>query len=513
MKYFERAVLSVVVAVFSIGLGAAQAETTITWPTQLFYKTMNPAAVFDTETYIIGNVYETLFFYEDGEIKPRLAMSWEKSDGGKVWTVKLRQGVKFHDGTLLDSKAVKKSFEYTRDLGKGAGYLYADLETVDTPDDETAVFRFKKPIAFDLVASGQYGSYVIGPKAIDMGAEWMDQGNSVGTGPYKLTQFKSTEITVIEKFDDYWGGWTEGQVDRVVQPVVLESSTRVQMLRAGEADITNVPISQIQALKDTPSIAVAVSKGWRNSQYHFNTQKYPTDNLMFRQALSHLWDYDAVLNNIFQGYATKPVGPVPATMWGHGNYDAAKFDPKEALALLEKSGVPRSDWKITAMYSNSNQEQIDAIELFQANASSIGLEVELLPQQSSKTYLTKARSLETSANMHSMLWYPAYPTPSDWLYSQYRTNPKTGFNLAYYTNPKFDDALAKAIEEEGVDTKAAAQQYIAIQDMLMADAPAIFFADNDRILVHSTRYEGFEASSNPAYETLFIYKLRTTKTQ
>ncbi len=500
-------IAAVALAIPSVAL----AETTITWPTQLFYKSMNPAVVFDAETYVIGNMYETLFLYEDGEIKPRLAVAWEKSDGGKTWTVKLRQGVKFHDGSVLDSAAVKKSFEYTRDLGKGAGYLYADLETVETPDVETAVFKFKKPVAFDLVASGQYGSYVMGPAAIDNGEDWLNAGNSVGTGPYKLSKFETTKITVIEKFDDYWGGWSESQIDRVIQPVVLEASTRVQMLRSGEADVTDVPISQLKALTETPDISVSVSNGWRNSQYHFNAQKYPTDNKVFREALTYLWDHDTVQKDIFQGYSTRPVGPVPASMWGHGVYDIGSFDPAKALELLKASGVPEKDWKIEAMYSNSNQEQIDAIELFQAHAAAIGLTVELLPQQSSKTYLTKARSLETSANMHSMLWYPAYPTPSDWLFSQYKSRAGkegAGFNLAYYDNPTFDKALSDAIDAEGMGVEQATKAYKAAQDILMADVPAIFFADNTRITVHSTDVSGFENSSNPAYETLFIYNLR-----
>ncbi len=511
MKQSNQWVLATTFAASLLLPSVAMAETTITWPTQLFYKSMNPAVVFDAETYVIGNLYETLFLYDNGEIKPRLAVKWEKSEGGKVWTVKLRQGVKFHDGSVLDSAAVKKSFEYTRDLGKGAGYLYGDLETVDTPDAETAVFKFKKPIAFDLVASGQYGSYVIGPAAIDNGDDWMNAGNSVGTGPYRLSKFETTKITVIEKFDDYWGGWTEGQVDRVIQPVVLEASTRVQMLKSGEADVADVPISQLKALAVSPDISVSVSKGWRNSQYHFNTQKYPTDNKAFREALTYLWDHDTVQKEIFQGYSTRSVGPVPASMWGHGSYQTGTFDPQKALELLKASGIPEKDWKIEAMYSNSNQEQIDAIELFQANAAAIGLTVELLPQQSSKTYLAKARSLATSANMHSMLWYPAYPTPSDWLYSQYKSREGkkgAGFNLAYYANPEFDMALAEAVDAEGISIEQATKAYKAAQDILMSDTPAIFFADNTRITVHSTKVTGFENSSNPAYETLFIYNLR-----
>ena len=505
--------LTRILSAATVGVGllisqSAGAQNTITWPTQLSYRDMNPAVSFGAETYILGNIYETLFLYEGGEVKPRLAVSWEKSDGGKVWTVKLRDSVKFHDGSALDSATVKKSFEYTRDLGKGAGYLYADLVAVETPDALTAVFKFKKPIAFDLVASGQYGSYVIGAAAIEKGHDWMNAGNAIGTGPYTLTKYEPSKLTVVSKFDDYWGGWKAGQVDRVIHPVVSEVSTRVQMIKSGEADVADVPVSQLAALDSLPNVSVATSSGWRNSMYMFNTQKYPTDNLKFREALTRIWNYDSVLKDIFQGYASRPVAPVPASMWGHGKYDTGSFDPQKALKLLEESGIPKKDWKIDAMYSNSNQEQIDAIELFQANAAQIGLQVELLPQQSNKTYLTKARTLGSAANMSSMVWFPAYPTPSDWLYSLFKSQEKTFFNLSHYSNKDFDAAVAAAVDAEGINAKESVKAYVAAQDILMKDIPAIFYADIDRVYAHSSKLKGMDKSSNPAYETLFVYSLR-----
>ena len=486
---------------------AALAENTLIWPTQHPYKDLNPASMFGTETYILGNVYETLFWYDDGEIKPRLATSWEKSGGGRVWTVRLREGVSFHDGTSLDAAAVRKSFEYTRDLGKGAGYLYAGLLSIETPDSQTVVFEFEEPTAFDLRASGQYGSYVIAPAAIDNGDAWMRAGNAIGTGPYVLTKFDPSKLIVISRFDDYWGGWSPGQIDRVIQPTVFEASTRVQMIKSGEADIASVPVGQLKRLRGLPGVSVARSSGWRNNMYFFNTKKYPTDNRVFREALAHLWDHESVLKYIHEGYATRPVGPIPETMWGHGVYEMPSYDPAKALQLLSASGVPEADWKIKAIYSHSNQEQVDAIELFQALAAKVGVEVELSPQTSSRTYMSRVRNPDTAGHMQGMLWYPAYPTPSDWLHTQYRTEPRPLWNLAYYSNPDFDAALDDAIAIEGVDVAASAKAYIAAQDIVMRDTPGIFFADVDRVYAYAAALKGMNTSSNPAYETLFIYSL------
>lgn len=486
---------------------AAQAENTITWPTPDAYKDLDPASAYDNETLMLGNVYETLFFYEDGKVGPRLATSWEKSDGGATWTVKLRNGVKFHDGSPLDSAAVRKSMLYTRDLGQGAGFLYSTLKDVEAPDSLTAVFKFSAPIAFDLVASGQYGSYIIAPAAVDKGHDWLQAGNAIGTGPYKLTKFDPGKLTVLERFDDYWGGWKSGQVDRIIHPVVFEPSTRVQMVRSDQNVVSVVPMSQLGELEKLPNVDVAAGTSWRNYMFTMNTKKYPTDNKKFREALTHLWNYSAVIDNVFHGHASKPVGPLPVSMWGHGKYEMPDYDPAKAVKLLEESGVPKSDWRVSATYTTAKPEYADAIELFQATAAEAGVEVELVPYQSGATLMSKMRKLETASNMSAMIWWPAYPTPSDWLYSQYRTQKETSFNLSYYSNETFDAAVDKASATEGVDLKGSAETYIAAQDILMTDAPAIYYADSERAYAYSSGINGMEKSLNPAYETLFVYDL------
>ncbi|MDX0315682.1 ABC transporter substrate-binding protein [Sinorhizobium meliloti] len=508
MQKYTRTIFSITLAGTALLMTQETiAANTLTWANADVYKDIDPASGYDLETLMLGNVYETLTFYKNGKVQPRLAVSWEKSNDGKTWTVKLRGGVKFQDGSPFDSAAVKKSMLYTRDLGKGAAFLWSTLKDVETPDRLTAVFQFSAPIAFDLVASAQYGSYIIAPVAIDNGHEWMQAGNAIGTGPYKLSKFDPGKLAVLEKFDDYWGGWQPGQIDRVIQTTVFEPSTRVQMVKSQENVITVVPTSQIKALEESQNVAIAAGTSWRNFFFPLNTKKYPTDNLKFRQALSHLWNSDSIIENVWNGRATRPEGPLPATMWGHGKYELPKYDPAEALKLLEESGVPKKDWKITAAYQTGRQEYADAMELFQQAAAEVGVEVELVPFQSQGTLNEKLRKLETSFNMTHNLWWPAYATPSDWLYSCYRTQEKVSFNYSYYADPEFDSLVDKAMAEEGVDLKASANSYIKAQDLLMKDTPAIFAADGERAYAYSSNIAGMESSLNPAYETLFVYDL------
>jgi peptide/nickel transport system substrate-binding protein len=174
---------------------------------------------------------------------------------------------------------------------------------------------------------------------------------------------------------------------------------------------------------------------------------------------------------------------------------------------LKASGVPEKDWKVTVQYIPSVAAYANAIELFQANAAEAGVKVELLPNEWAVLW-GKAKKIESSSNLTSMTWWPAYATPSDWLYAQWRTEKKTLFNLAFYANADFDKALDAAIAAEGIDIADAAKKYIAAQDILMKDTPAIFFADVDRYYAHSEKLKGMDTQFNPAYETLFVYNLR-----
>ena len=228
--------------------------------------------------------------------------------------MQLRQGVKFHDGADFDAAAVKKSIMYIKDGGRGAFFLWLGLLDIEIPSSHTAVFKFAYPVALDLVASGQYGSYMMSPGSIDNGHEWMQEGQGFGTGPYKLISVDPGVQVVLEKFDDYWGGWEDGQIDRVIVKTVTEGSTRIQMMKSGEADLAVIPAEQVSSVDAADGVSVSQGGSWRNGMYLFNFKKYPTDNAKFRQALTHLWNYEIVLNELMHGIGSAPVGPLPKSM-------------------------------------------------------------------------------------------------------------------------------------------------------------------------------------------------------
>lgn len=504
-------VLTRVFALLTLALvmNAANAKTA-TYAMYGDIKDWDPAVAFSLEVMMLANVYEPLLWYNPPgskkQFSPALATDWSVSSDGLVWTFNLREGVKFHDGSEFNAKAAKAAFERTKTMKKGAWYIWASVSNIEAADDNTLVITTKTPQPIDLIASSQYGAYLYSPSAAEKGTDWFNEGNAAGTGPYSVRQWDRNQQVVLEANADYWGGWKKDQYDRVILKVVTENSTQVQMLKSGEADfISLVPADMVDSLDKEKNISSYAEPSWKNSQYLINTKKYPTDNLKFRQALTHLWDYATVVEHIYAGHAEIGRGAIPATLWGHNSkIKTPTYDIKLAQKLLNESGVPKKDWKVTIQYIGTSEAYKNSALLFQANAALAGLEVELMPGEWGVIW-DKAKNLETAPNLQSMTWWPTYPTPNDWMIGLFHTEEKAFFNLSHYSNPEYDKLLDAGVELEGSDRKQAIKLYGQAQQILMDDAVAIFFADIKTRVARASNIKGME--SNPAYNAVFFHRL------
>ncbi|MGX5830148.1 ABC transporter substrate-binding protein [Mesorhizobium sp. 43Arga] len=204
----------------------------------------------------IDNVYEGLVEYEPGSIKivGLLAKSWEISDDGLTYTFHLVDGVKFHDGTTFNAAAVIKSFERRRDRGLILSYSLANVKDMRAPDDSTVVLTLAhpQPSLLDSLASA-WGPKVISPTALteydkgDFAKTWLNE-HAVGTGPFKLAEFKRGERYVLDRNDDYWGA--KPFFNKILISVVPDISQQILQLQAGVIDAVpiNYPFAQLKSL-------------------------------------------------------------------------------------------------------------------------------------------------------------------------------------------------------------------------------------------------------------------------
>jgi len=390
-------------------------------------------------------------------------------------------------------------------MDEGANYLWGKA-VVEAPNDSTLVLTTKDPLPLDLVSSSQY-TMIYSAAAAAKGTEWFQKGNADGTGPYKVVQWVPNQQVVLEKNPDYWGGWKGGEPDRVIVRIVSEVSTQLQMLRSGEAQLgfSTIPFDLVASLRQDPKLKVDVFDSWQYLLAPIDVAKPPTDNLKFRQALTHIMDYETVAAQLFAGLASVSRSTTPMALPGAMTYDMPKFDLGLAAKLLQESGVPKDKWRISwVVYSGLDVIKNVAL-LFQANAAKVGVQVDIV-QGDWGAVLSKQRQSETAANVLPYRNWPDYGTVQP--ASMFKTQKKVSFNLGYYSNEQVDTWIDEGTRLEAVDKKGSAEAWRKAYQKVIDDAAAMFIVDILHIVPHSANLQG--VTMDPAYETVFFHDLRPT---
>lgn len=483
---------------------------TIVYPLYEDIKDWDPSTAFSTEVVVLANIYETLVRYDasdrDNPVKPLLASRWESQNQGKAWVFHLRKDVVFHDGEPLTAQAVKASLDRTRELKRGPYYIWSAVSNIEVIDAHTVAIHTSEASPIDLIAAAQYGAYIFSAEAAKQPSGWFQQGNAAGSGPYQIDEWRAGTSLKLRRFDEYWGEHLENGFEQVRMPLIREISTQTQMIESGTADFVNpTPVNLLPRFKRLEGISVRTPASWVNQQFLLNNAKYPTSEPLFRKALLHAWDNPSVINHIYEGTAVAASGAVPATMWGSDpSLSMPAFDLHKAKQLLLESGVPESAWRLRAAFVGSSSEYTNAMLLYQHNLAQIGVTLELTPGPWGRIW-SEARNQPSAPHIQSMMWWPTYPTPGDWLAGLFRTEASPLFNLAYYSNPEFDALVDAGLALEGQSREQATTKYQAAQRLLVDDSVAIFVADLRLRTVHRSEIAGLK--SNPAYSAVFFNQL------
>ncbi len=307
---------------------------------------------------VIRNMFDGLVTRDTRSgVHMELAESMEWVDDVTL-EVKLRQGVKFHDGVDMTADDVVFTFEriigenmieYPEPHSSPRKGLIAPLESIEKVDDYTVRMHFSGPWppAMQLLVHQQ-----IVPKHYleEVGTEGF-VAQPIGTGPFKFTSTKGLEEVVMERFDDYYGGAPDLEpvgpacVTQAVFRIIPEASTRVAALLAGEVDIIQqVPAELIDTLSQTPGIQVKTAPGTQPKWMEMNVNQPPFDDVQVRQALNHAVDKDLIVEAIYGGRAVTLPGPLsPYNNFVNTSLVPYPYDPDRAQALLSEAGWTDSD--------------------------------------------------------------------------------------------------------------------------------------------------------------------------
>jgi peptide/nickel transport system substrate-binding protein len=360
---------------------------------------LDPARTIElTASDVMNVVYERLVYIgTDGLPHPWVAESWEISPDGKVITFKIRQGIKFHDGTDLDANAVKVSFDRILDPEMAAPYktFVGSLESVESPDPTTAVFTFSEPYAPFFTNSTIIG--IVSPAAVEKFGD--DFGhNPVGSGPFMFKEWQPGTKIIFERFPDY-ANYREDDtnkgpayVDGIEYNIIGEDATRSAAFEAQELDLLDVPFEDVARFSETPGVSILSLKEANDFNFVEFANRPPFNNVAFRQAVSYAIDRDSIVELSYLGNATANQCPVPV---GNAAYDAALcaeygygYDLEKAKAALAEAGLTDSDGNgfvemdgqelvVTLWTYTGFAERQKALEIMQADLNSIGLKTEI----------------------------------------------------------------------------------------------------------------------------------------
>ncbi|MEZ4867639.1 MAG: ABC transporter substrate-binding protein [Caldilineaceae bacterium] len=319
--------------------GSSQPVTEIIWSRGDDLRTQDPQLIGGRmEGEINRCIYDQLFDVgPDGAQIPWLGTEWSSNAEGTVWTAKMHEGAKFHDGSPVTSADVK--FTYERLLANPDFQhttAFKDLlASVDAPDAATVVFNCSKPAPlFNLLM----GEHILSKKAAEeFGENFWEK--AIGSGPYRHLEYVKGEYWLGERYDDYWMP-DLAKVQRLRYRPISEEATRVAALRSGEVDIiANVSGELAEELSQDENIAIFRRPSLDHLYLLTQNNRPPFDNPDARWAVNYAIDREALVKNIVK--AGQIIGGhIPEGTVGYdGSLAPVPYDPDEARRLLDKAGV------------------------------------------------------------------------------------------------------------------------------------------------------------------------------
>ena len=435
---------------------------------------------------------------------PALATSWTVSDDGRSVTFKLRDGVKWHDGTPFTSADVKYTFEEILKKHHPRGRAtFANLESVETPDKLTAVFKLSKPSAYMMAALSASESPVLPKHLYEKGDPTTSPqlAAPVGTGPFKFAEWQRGKFIRLVKNADYW---VKGQphFDALIVRFIPDAGARAVALETGELDVSGgdpVPLADLKRIDALPSLEVT-TEGYSmyGAMYYleFNMRDPQFKDVRVRQAIAHAIDRDFVAKNTWFGYATPATGPISNKQpkFYTDNVPKYPFNTKRAEELLDQAGFPRQAggirFKISHDPASGSEEYRRFGEYFKQAMKTIGIDVELRVSDSA----TYQRRVWTD-NAYQTTSYGIFTMPDPTIGVQrvfWSKNIRKGVpysNGSGYTSAEMD-ALLEAAQVERDPTKRR-DLWHKMQTVAMTDLPIIPIINRSHTSVYSKRLAHF----------------------
>lgn len=378
---------------------------------------------------VLYATYDTLIDYTPDtlEAAPGLAESWDTSDPTTI-VLKLRDGVKFHDGSKFDAEVVKYNLDRVRAEGSILASNVSSISEVNVIDPLTVEIKLSHPDAgLLLILADRPGMMV--PK--DVNTEELAK-HPIGTGPWMFVSSRRDQQTEMKANPDYWGG--KVAVENLTYRYIANATTRCSALLSGQIDFaTHLPVSCISSMEKDPELAVWAEPTTGIRNVSFNLTIKPFDDIRVRQALSLATNRDDVAKAEFG--KSLPAGAfLPPAHWAAPKDAEIAYDPEQAKALLKEAGFENGlsfDFLVYPIFSRIG-------EVLKENWAQVGVDAKIVTPE-----LKQAINDFYSDRRYGILLgnWSGRPDPAQTLFALF--GKESFYNAGRAETPGFEQAMQK----------------------------------------------------------------------
>lgn len=267
---------------------------------------------------------------------------------------RLREGVRFHDGTAFDGEAVRYNLTRAVDPALAGGGVYAaafgQIERIDVQDRRTVGFDLAAPNAALLTNLQERGGLMLSPSHAEANDAETLRTSPVGTGPYRLSRWIAGETTRLEAFEQYWRRRSDGGryalLDEFALVPIADPDERAAAVRNGDVEFAIMPEDRaVDELLEADDLEVSTRSGYGHVSWYANHALPPADNVDFRRALLYGWDKRGISERFFGGRAESAASLFTPASWAYrpaAGYPT-EYDRAKAQELMARSGVAEED--------------------------------------------------------------------------------------------------------------------------------------------------------------------------
>ncbi|MDD5142780.1 ABC transporter substrate-binding protein [Methanoregula sp.] len=449
-------------------------------------------------------IYQGLVIKDlNGTFDPALAESWEVSADAKTWTFHLAKDAFWNDGVPFTCSDVKFTNDYLKANNVTLAYVLHDVQSVDCPDDHTAVFTLKTSYSAFLDQISRQPGITISPRHIWQNItdpQHYEDTKFIGTGPFIFDQ-NTAGYTRVLKNDAYYG--KKAQVSGVVLKVITNPDSQVLALKNGEIDVvSDISPAVAQSLKGEKNIALYSINDTGAYEVAFNLAQYPSNIPAFRKAMSHAVDRNTISSLFGTGRPTETtflipslagiyVNPADVGMYNYDLAEAKKILSDAGFTWDKRGNLLGPDGKaITLTIPTNTMAQTGGtdkiLSVLKNDWGKLGISMSTVTYDDKKQY-RKA----VNANAVFIDSFPVTLHDDADALSNFAVTPLQETNYYNYNNPEYN-ALLDEIHDT-TDQQEILKKAYQLQDILSRDIPTVPVCTSDTIVAYrSDRFTGWD---------------------